>query len=86
MDVRKASKDEWRNFCNPVNELPMSAGTHTALSRFPLNSYSSIAVQSGLHVRKLCSAVCNVTFPTGVRDVISLRSVSSQLCSWFSSS
>ena len=34
-EVREASKDAWRTFCNSGNDLPMSARLHRALSRDP---------------------------------------------------
>ena len=34
-EVRKASEDAWWTFCSFVNDLPMSARLHRALSRDP---------------------------------------------------
>jgi len=46
-EVRKASKETWRTFCNSVNDLPRSARLHRALSRDPKINLGFLVAPSG---------------------------------------
>jgi hypothetical protein len=50
-EVRKASRDLWRAFCNFINDLPMSARLHRALSRDLKAKLSSLVAPSGLRTQ-----------------------------------
>jgi hypothetical protein len=50
-EVRKASRDSWRAFCNSISDLPMSARLHRALSRDPKAKLSSLVAPSGLRTQ-----------------------------------
>ena len=43
-EVRKASKQNWRTFCIPVNHLPRLARLHRALSKDPKVRLGSLVV------------------------------------------
>jgi hypothetical protein len=47
MEIRKASKDAWRTFCNFVKDLPMSARFHRAFSRDCKIELGSLLAPSG---------------------------------------
>jgi hypothetical protein len=47
-ELRKASRDLWRAFCNSINDVPMSAKLHRALLRDPKAKLSSLVAPSGL--------------------------------------
>jgi hypothetical protein len=46
-EVRKASKETWRTFCNSVNDLPKAARLHRALSKDPVVRLGSLVAPSG---------------------------------------
>ena len=46
-EVRKASRNASRTFCNPINDLPRSARLHRALSRYPKIKLRSLVAPSG---------------------------------------
>jgi hypothetical protein len=48
-EVRKASNETWRTFCNSVNDLPMSARLHRALSRDPKIKLGYLMALLGMH-------------------------------------
>ena len=50
-EVRKASKETWRTFCNIVNDVLMSARLHRALSGDPKIKVGSLVVLSGKHTQ-----------------------------------
>jgi hypothetical protein len=50
-EVRKASKETWRTFCNSVNELPKAARLHRALSKDPAVRLESLVAPSGSQTR-----------------------------------
>ena len=71
-EVRKASKDAWRNFCNSINDIPMSMRLHRALSRDPKIKLGSLLAPSGRHTqfKRETSVTLLVThFPNSVVTV-----------------
>jgi hypothetical protein len=50
-EVRKASKNSWRAFCNSINDLPTSVRLHRALSREPKTKLGSLVTPSGLQTQ-----------------------------------
>ena len=46
-EVRKDSKDACRTFCNSINDLPLTARLHRALSRDPKIKLGSLVAPSG---------------------------------------
>ena len=48
-EVRKASKDAWRTFCSSINDLPLTARLHRALSRDHKIKLVSLVAPSGRH-------------------------------------
>jgi hypothetical protein len=50
-EVRKASRDLWRAFCNSINDLPMSARLYRAPSRDLKAKLSSLVAPSGLQTQ-----------------------------------
>jgi len=50
-EVRKASKNTLRTFCSSVNDLPMSARLHGALSRDTEIKLGSLVAPSGRHTQ-----------------------------------
>ena len=50
-EVRKVSKDALRTFCNSVNDLPMSARIHRAISSVPKIKLGSLVAPSWRHTQ-----------------------------------
>jgi hypothetical protein len=47
-EVRKASIEVWMTFCNSINNLPMSARLHKAVSRDPKIELGFLVAPSGM--------------------------------------
>jgi hypothetical protein len=50
-EVRKASKNAWTTFCNPINDLPRTARLHRTLSRDAKIKLRSLVALLGRHMQ-----------------------------------
>jgi hypothetical protein len=50
-EVRSASKESWRAFCTFINELPMAARLHRALSKDPKVRLGFLVTPTGEHTQ-----------------------------------